>query len=193
MSERDSSDAQTEVEARAPQARQADGERAAAPPPRLQEPHPDQEAPQAEATPAQGGAGVARGRTPPQAPADGVGSRAMPRVKSNVARLKRKNKVMKLAKGYFGGRSKLWKAAKESVERAAKYAYRDRRRKKGGFRRLWITRINAAARLHALSYSPMMNGLRPAGVEINRKLFAGLPVPDPAAFQQLAEVARQAL
>src|SRR2546430_5341399 len=70
----------------------------------------------------------------------------MPRVKSNVARLKRKNKVMKLAKGYFGGRSKLWKAAKESVERAAKYAYRDRRRKKGEFRRLWITRINAAAR-----------------------------------------------
>src|SRR3989442_178000 len=72
----------------------------------------------------------------------------MPRVKSNVARLKRKNKVMQLAKGYFGGRSKLWKAAKESVERAQKYAYRDRRRKKGDFRRLWIIRINAAARLH---------------------------------------------
>src|SRR5256885_9389885 len=70
----------------------------------------------------------------------------MPRVKSNVARLKRKKKVMKLAKGYFGGRSKLWKAAKESVERAAKYAYRDRRRKKGEFRRLWITRINAGTR-----------------------------------------------
>src|SRR5207247_999095 len=84
---------------------------------------------------------------------------AMPRVKSNVARLKRKNKGMKLAKGYFGGRSKLWKAAKESVERAAKYAYRDRRRKKGEFRRLWITRINAAARLHALSYSRMLQGL----------------------------------
>ena len=70
----------------------------------------------------------------------------MPRVTSNVARLKRKNKVMKLAKGYWGGRSKLWKAAKEAVERAQKYAYRDRRRKKGDFRRLWITRINAAAR-----------------------------------------------
>src|SRR2546430_1905214 len=193
MSERDSSDAQAEIEARAAQARQADGERAAAPPPRLQEPHPDQEAPQAEATPAQGGAGVARGRTPPQAPADGVGSRAMPRVKSNVARLKRKNKVMKLAKGYFGGRSKLWKAAKESVERAARYAYRDRRRKKGGFPRLWINRIHAAAPPPALSYSRMMNGLRRAGVEINRKLLADLAVRDPAAFQQLAEVARQAL
>src|SRR3989442_5412914 len=193
MSERDSSDAQTKIQARAPQARQADGERAAAPPPRLQEPHPDQEAPQAEATPAQGGAGVARGRTPPQAPADGVGSRAMPRVKSNVARLKRKNKVMKLAKGYFGGRSKLWKAAKESVERAAKYAYRDPRRKKGGVRRLWVTRINAAARLHELSYSRMMNGLRRAGVEINRKGLADPAVRDPPAFQQLAEVARQAL
>src|SRR5207245_2830670 len=113
----------------------------------------------------------------------------MPRVKSNVARLKRKNKVMQLAKGYFGGRSKLWKAAKESVERAQKYAYRDRRRKKGDFRRLWIIRINAAARLHQLSYSRLMNGLRRAGVEINRKVLADLAVRDPAAFQQLAEVA----
>src|SRR5437762_508703 len=117
----------------------------------------------------------------------------MPRVKSNVARLKRKNKIMKLAKGYFGGRSKLWKAAKESVERAQKYAYRDRRRKKADFRRLWITRINAAARLHQLSYSRLMNGLRKAGVEINRKVLADLAVRDPAAFEQLAEVAKQAL
>src|SRR5437879_142330 len=112
----------------------------------------------------------------------------MPRVKSNVARLKRKNKIMKLAKGYFGGRSKLWKAAKESVERAQKYAYRDRRRKKADFRRLWITRINAAARLHELSYSRLMNGLRKAGVEINRKVLADLAVRDPVAFEQLAEV-----
>src|SRR3989441_11074435 len=124
--------AEEKIQARAPQARQADWERAAAPPPRLQEPHPDQEAPQAEATPAQGGAGVARGRTPPQAPADGVGSRAMPRVKSNVARLKRKNKVMKLAKGYFGGRSKLGEGAKGTGGPAAKNAERDRRRQKGG-------------------------------------------------------------
>ena len=117
----------------------------------------------------------------------------MPRVKSNVARLKRKKKVMKLAKGYFGGRSKLWKAAKESVERAQRYAYRDRRRKKGEFRRLWITRINAAARLHELSYSRLMNGLRRAGVEINRKVLADLAVRDPAAFGELAEVAKKAL
>src|ERR1051325_7684445 len=106
----------------------------------------------------------------------------MPRVKSNVARLKRKNKIMKLAKGYFGGRSKLWKAAKESVERAQKYAYRDRRRRKADFRRLWITRINAAARQHQLSYSRLMN----------RKVLADLAVRDPVAFEQLAEVAKQA-
>ncbi|MGH7613411.1 MAG: 50S ribosomal protein L20 [Gemmatimonadales bacterium] len=117
----------------------------------------------------------------------------MPRVKSNVARLKRKNKVMKLAKGYWGGRSKLWKAAKEAVERAQKYAYRDRRRKKGEFRRLWITRINAAARLHDLSYNRLMSGLRKAGVEINRKVLADLAVRDPQAFEQLAEVAKKAL
>jgi len=116
----------------------------------------------------------------------------MPRVKSNIARLKRKNKVMHLAKGYWGGRSKLWKAAKESVARAEKYAYRDRRRKKGDFRRLWITRINAAARMHQLSYSRLMNGLRRAGVEINRKVLADLAVRDPVAFAQLAEVAKQA-
>jgi large subunit ribosomal protein L20 len=117
----------------------------------------------------------------------------MPRVTSNVARLKRKNKVMKLAKGYWGGRSKLWKAAKESVERAEKYAYRDRRRKKGDFRRLWITRINAAARLHELSYSRLMNGLKRAKVDINRKILADLAVRDPGAFAKLAEVAKQAL
>ena len=117
----------------------------------------------------------------------------MPRVTSNVARLKRKNKVMKLAKGYWGGRSKLWKAAKEAVERAQKYAYRDRRRKKGDFRRLWITRINAAARLHEMSYSRFMSGLRRAGVEINRKVLADLAVRDAEAFRQLAEVAKKAL
>jgi len=117
----------------------------------------------------------------------------MPRVRSNVARLKRKKQVMKAARGAFGARSKLWKAAKESVERAQRYAYRDRRRKKGDFRRLWITRINAAARLHELSYSRLMNGLRRAGVEINRKVLADLAVRDPVAFGQLAEVAKKAL
>ena len=117
----------------------------------------------------------------------------MPRVKSNVARLKRKNKVMQLAKGYFGGRSKLWKAAKESVERAQKYAYRDRRRKKGEFRRLWITRINAAAHQNDMSYSVFMNGLRKAGIEIDRKILADLAVRDEAAFTALANAAKSAL
>src|ERR1700694_4800104 len=117
----------------------------------------------------------------------------MPRVKSNVARLKRKNKVMKLAKGYWGGRSKLWKAAKEATERAARDAYRDRRQKKGEFRRLWIQRSKAAARLPALPYNRLVNGPKKAGVEINRKILADLAVRDPAAFEQLAEVAKKAL
>src|SRR5262245_28156106 len=113
----------------------------------------------------------------------------MPRVKSNVARLKRKNKVMRAAKGARGGRSKLFKAAKETVERGWRYAYRDRRQKKREFRQLWIVRINAAARLHDLSYSRFMAGLKKAGVEINRKLLAELAVSDPAASGELPEVA----
>src|SRR3989442_13698419 len=100
----------------------------------------------------------------------------MPRVKSNVARLKRKNKVMKLAKGYWGGRSKLWKAAKEATERAAKYAYRDRRSKKVEFRRLWITPINAAARQHELSYKRPYKRPRTGGGEINKKILPLLSV-----------------
>jgi large subunit ribosomal protein L20 len=115
----------------------------------------------------------------------------MPRVKSNVARLKRKKKIMRLAKGARGGRSKLHKAAKETVERAWRYAYRDRRQKKRDFRRLWIVRINAAARLHDLSYNRFMAGLRRAGVAIDRKMLADLAVRDPAAFGELAEVARR--
>ena len=115
----------------------------------------------------------------------------MPRVKSNVARLKRKKKNMRAAKGARGARSKLYKAAKETVERGWRYAYRDRRQKKREFRQLWITRINAAARLHDLSYNRFMAGLKRAGVEINRKLLADLAVHDPAAFRELAEVARQ--
>lgn len=115
----------------------------------------------------------------------------MPRVKSNVARLKRKKKIMRAAKGARGARSKLYKAAKETVERGWRYAYRDRRQKKREFRQLWITRINAAARLHDLSYNRFMAGLKRAGVEINRKVLADLAVHDPAAFGELAEVARQ--
>ncbi len=117
----------------------------------------------------------------------------MPRVRSNVARLKRKKKIMRAAKGARGGRSKLYKSAKENVERGLRYAYRDRRRRKRDFRRLWILRINAAARLHDLSYSRFMSGLRKAGVEVNRKVLADLAVRDPAAFGELAEVAKQSL
>jgi large subunit ribosomal protein L20 len=114
----------------------------------------------------------------------------MPRVKSNVVRLKRKNKIMKEARGYRGGRSKLWRPAKETVERGWAYAYRDRRQKKRQFRRLWITRINAAAREHDLSYNRFMSGLKAAGVEINRKVLADIAVRDPEAFAKLTELAK---
>ncbi|MCZ6857583.1 MAG: 50S ribosomal protein L20 [Gemmatimonadetes bacterium] len=115
----------------------------------------------------------------------------MPRVKSQVARSKRKKKIMRAAQGARGGRSKLYKTAKENVERGLRYAYRDRRRKKRDFRRLWIVRINAGARLHDLSYSRFMAGLKQAGVEINRKFLADLAVRDPMAFGALAEVAKK--
>jgi large subunit ribosomal protein L20 len=117
----------------------------------------------------------------------------MPRVKSNVQRLKRKKQIMKAARGAFGARSKLWKAAKENVERGWKYAYRDRKNKKRDFRRLWIVRINAAARQHDMSYSVFMSGLKKAGVEVDRKMLADLAVRDPAAFTALADKARSAL
>ena len=117
----------------------------------------------------------------------------MPRVRSNVARLKRKNQIMKHARGAFGARSKLWKAAKENVERGWKYAYRDRRNKKREFRRLWIVRINAAAHQNDMSYSVFMDGLKKAGIEVDRKILADLAVHDAAAFTVLAEKARAAL
>ena len=117
----------------------------------------------------------------------------MPRVKSNVARHARKKQVMKAARGAYGGRSKLWKAAKENVERGWRYAYRDRRNKKRDFRRLWITRINAAAHQNDMSYSVFMNGLKKAGIEVDRKILADLAVHDPQAFTALVDKARTAL
>ena|SRR5688572_20313011 len=117
----------------------------------------------------------------------------MPRVKSNVARLKRKKQIMKAAKGAFGGRSKLWKAAKETVERGWVYAYRDRKAKKRDFRRLWIVRINAAARLNGMSYSTFIQGVQAAGIEVDRKILADLAVKDAAAFTLIADKARGAL
>src|SRR4029450_9761107 len=104
----------------------------------------------------------------------------MPRVKSNVVRLKRKKQIMKAARGAYGARSKLWGPAKESVERAWRYAYRDRGNKKRDFRRLWITRINAAAHLCDMNYSTFMNGLHLAGIDVDRKILADLAVHDHA-------------
>jgi large subunit ribosomal protein L20 len=116
----------------------------------------------------------------------------MPRVKNGVAHHARKRKIMQGAKGARGGRSKLYKSAKETVDRGLAYAYRDRRKKKSDFRRLWITRINAAARLHGLSYNRLMNGLKRSGVAINRKILADLAVRDATAFAELAAMAKSA-
>ena len=117
----------------------------------------------------------------------------MPRVSTNVARLKRKNQILKQAKGYFGRRKNLYKTAKEAVERAHKYAYRDRKNRKREFRRLWIVRINAAARMNGLSYSRLMDGLRKGGIEIDRKVLADIAVRDPNAFEQIASAAKTSL
>jgi large subunit ribosomal protein L20 len=117
----------------------------------------------------------------------------MPRVSNNVARLKSKRRLLKHAKGYFGRRKNLYKTAKEAVERGWIYAYRDRKARKRDFRRLWIVRINAAARLHDLSYSRFMNGLKLAGIEVNRKILADIAIRDPNAFARLAETAKSRL
>lgn len=117
----------------------------------------------------------------------------MPRAVSNVPRLKRKKQVLKHAKGAFGARSKLWKAAKENVERGWKYAYRDRKNKKRTFRRLWIMRINAGARANGLSYNQFIAGLKKAEIDLDRKVLADLAVEDPQAFGQIAERAKSAL
>jgi large subunit ribosomal protein L20 len=117
----------------------------------------------------------------------------MPRVRSNVVRLKRKKQIMKAARGAFGARSKLWGPAKETVERGWRYAYRDRKNKKRDFRRLWIVRINAAAHQNDMNYNAFMNGLKKAGIEVDRKILAELAVADPAAFTALADKARAAL
>jgi len=116
----------------------------------------------------------------------------MPRARSNVTRLKRKKQVMEAAKGAYGGRSKLWKAAKETVERGWRYAYRDRKNKKREFRRLWIIRINAAANQHGMNYSTFIDGLKKAGIEIDRKVLADIAVRDPQAFGAIADQVRTA-
>ncbi|RKY61451.1 MAG: 50S ribosomal protein L20 [Candidatus Latescibacterota bacterium] len=117
----------------------------------------------------------------------------MPRVKSNVAARRRHKKVLKAAKGYWGNRSRNYRRAKEALLKAWSYAYRDRRQRKRDFRRLWIVRINAAARLHGLSYSRFMDGLKQAGVEMDRKVLADLAATDPRAFEAVVERAKAAL
>ncbi|MGL4522209.1 MAG: 50S ribosomal protein L20 [Bacilli bacterium] len=114
----------------------------------------------------------------------------MPRVKGGTVTRKRRKKVIKLAKGYYGSKHTLFKVANQQVMKSLMYAFRDRRQKKRDFRKLWITRINAAARMNGLSYSRMMHGLKLAGIEINRKMLADIAVTDAAAFAQLAEQAK---
>ncbi|MCZ6507545.1 MAG: 50S ribosomal protein L20 [Acidobacteria bacterium] len=117
----------------------------------------------------------------------------MPRVKRGSKRVSRRKKILKLAKGYYGKKSKAHRVAKEAVERAGVFAYRDRRNKKRSFRRLWIVRINAAARLNGISYNRLIEGLKKAGVEVNRKMLADLAVREPVGFTQLAEIAKEAV
>jgi large subunit ribosomal protein L20 len=117
----------------------------------------------------------------------------MARVKRGVIARARHRKVLDRAKGYYGARSKIYRVAKQAVIKAGQYAYRDRRQRKRQFRALWITRINAAARANGLSYSRMMNGLRRAQIEVDRKVLADLAVFDQEGFTALAETAKQAL
>ena len=117
----------------------------------------------------------------------------MARVKSGVVARARHKKVLNKAKGYYGARSKLFKTAKQAVIKAGQYEYRDRRQRKRQFRSLWITRINAAARLHDISYSRLINGLNKANIEVDRKVLADIAVHDPEAFGVIASAAKAGL
>ena len=117
----------------------------------------------------------------------------MPRVKRGVTARARHKKVLAKAKGYYGARSRVYRVAKQAVIKAAQYAYRDRRNRKREFRALWIIRVNAAARAHDMAYSVFMNGLKKAGIEIDRKVLADIAVHDKAAFAALVEQAKTAL
>lgn len=114
----------------------------------------------------------------------------MPRAINNVAAHSRHKKIMKAAKGFIGGRRKLFKSAKETVQKSLQYAYRDRRNRKRDFRRLWIIRINAACRLNDISYSQFMKGIHAKGIELNRKILADLAIRDPKAFGELVQIVR---
>lgn len=116
----------------------------------------------------------------------------MARVKRGVNARKHHRTVLKAAKGYYGAKSRQYKAAKEQVQHSGQYAYRDRRNKKREIRRLWITRINAACRINGLSYSVFMHGLKAAGIELDRKVLSDMAIKDPEGFAQLCEVAKKA-
>lgn len=115
----------------------------------------------------------------------------MPRVKGGPATRQRRKKVLKLAKGYYGAKSKKYRVANQAVMKSGNYAYRDRKAKKRDFRRLWITRINAAARMNGMSYSTFISGLKRNGVEVNRKVLADIAVNDEAGFADLVAIAKQ--
>ena len=117
----------------------------------------------------------------------------MSRVTSGPSTAARHKKVIKKAKGYYGRRKNTFRAAVQAVERAGQYAYRDRRAKKRNFRRLWIQRINAGARLHGMTYSAFMNGLTKAGIEVDRKVLSDIAIREPEAFKSLVDQARAAL
>ena len=115
----------------------------------------------------------------------------MARVKGGYVTRRRRKKILKLAKGYFGSKHRLFRTANEQVMKSLLYAYRDRRQRKRDFRKLWIVRINAAARMNGLSYSKLMHGLKLAGIQVNRKMLADLAVTDQQAFAELAGIAKQ--
>lgn len=117
----------------------------------------------------------------------------MARIKGALATRKRRNKTLKLAKGYWGGKSRLFKTAKEAVWKSGQYAYISRRLKKRDFRRLWITRISAACKMNGTNYSSFINGLKKAGISLNRKMLSEIAISDPAAFTALVEKAKAAL
>ncbi len=115
----------------------------------------------------------------------------MPRAKRAVSARKKRRTVLVKAKGYYGAKSRTYRAAKEQVQHSLQYSYRDRRNKKREIRRLWITRINAGARQNGMSYSTFMNGLKKAGVELDRKMLSDMAINDPASFSKLVEVAKE--
>ncbi|HLQ70351.1 MAG TPA: 50S ribosomal protein L20 [Bacillota bacterium] len=117
----------------------------------------------------------------------------MARVKGGTVTRKRRKRVLKLAKGYYGSKHALFKTAKQQVMKSGQYAYRDRRQKKREFRKLWITRINAAARMHDLSYNKLMHGLKVANIDVNRKMLSDLAIHDEKAFAEIADKAKAAL